>query len=290
MSFDRMKPVYEKSLAWRLFKRYHTHFNDIFWAHKLASEHVYSRTRPFMRSDPSSVLFTVVGKTRIPPTLGGWADSYSGFDQWTQMASVMAICGYLETYIAQISTAALESSPALILGGGVNIDGAAFLKNNPSYDLYSYVEPLVRGDWQSRISAYRRLFGNCPFEASMPDLERLRKLRNDTGHSFGRDIKSMKFSASSLVQRLPKISNRDIQGYMGVAEGVANLIDLHLFPTYVGSYEAMKIFHNWLPTQINLIGKHKLLAREFSIYFNEMTMSPHGKARAIGMMRYFDSL
>lgn len=290
MSFERMKPTYHKSLAWRLFKRHHTHFNDIFWAHKQASAHVYAATRPFNRSDPPSVLFNAGKYTRIPQTLGGWADHYSGFDQWTQMAAVMAICGYLETYIAQISTAAVESSPALILGGGINIDGAAFLKHNPSYDLYSHVEPLVRGDWQSRISSYSRLFGFCPFSASLSNLEKLRKLRNDTGHSFGRDIKSMKFSASSLVQKLPKVSNKDIQFYMGVAEDVANLIDNHLFLNYVGSYEAIKIFHNWLPTQVSLVGKNKLLAREFSRYFHTMTLNPHGKERSIEMINYYQAL
>lgn len=290
MTFQRMKPVYDKSLAFRLFKRHHTHFNDIFWSHKIARKYVYSQTHPFKRSDPSSKLFSIPGKTRTPPTLGGWSDSYNGFDQWTQMASIMAICGYLETYIAQIATAAVESSPAQILGGGAAIDGAIFLKNNPSYDLYSHIEPLVRGEWQKRISSYKKIFGSCPFESHLSDLEHLRKLRNDTGHSFGRDIKSMKYAPSSMVQELPNINDKKIQEYLRVAESVAESIDKHLFHQFIGSYEAVKLYHHWVSSQSHLTGRPKLLAKAFSVYFNEMTRSPHGKARSLGLVQYYAAL
>jgi len=150
---------------------------------------------------------------------------FSNFNEWTQLASVIAICGYLETYIAQIATAALESRPALIFGGTDQVDGTTLLKAGNKYDFYDHVEPLIRGDWQSRISAYARLFGSCPFEHELTRLEQVRNLRNNAGHTFGRDIKSMRFVESSLVQPLPKASEKKIQGFLGLADSVASKIE-----------------------------------------------------------------
>lgn len=290
MSFNRYRLFNKRTLAWRLFKRHHTHFNDIFWAHKAAKAHAYASTRAYKREDSTDILFAFAsGNPRVPNTLGSWADAYSAFDQWTQMASVIAIVGYLETYIAQVSTAALESCPSLIFGGGPKIDGAIYLKNNPKYDLYNYVEPLVRGDWQARISAYNRLFGTCPIEAFLTPLERLRKLRNDTGHSFGRDIGSMNFAPTWLVQNLPKIGDADFQGYLKTVESVASAIEGHLAPI-VGQYELIKVFHRWLPTAGAPRPSEKTLAKAFSVHINALTGNPYGKGPAIHLIRYYDAI
>lgn len=292
MSFNRNSAFLGKSLAWRLFKRHHTHFNDIFWAHKVAKEHAFSCTKGFQRTDSSQVLFNskILGR-RIPTTLGKWADNYSDFDRWSQMASVMAIAGYLETYIAQVTTAALESSPSLVLGGGVLCDGGLLLKTNPKYNLSGHVEPLVRGDWQARMAAYKRFFKDCPFEQHKSDLEKLRKLRNDAGHSFGRDIKFINYNSSRVVKDLKKISDEAIQDYLSLAESVASAIEEHLVGKYIGAYEAIKLFHHWLPFVSHFVkSDYKELSKQFSAHFNEMTLSPYGIARARGLIKYYNAL
>lgn len=158
MAFDRRSGFFNRTLAWRLFKRHHTHFNDIFWANRAASKFAYAATRPHQRQTSAGVLFSLPGNhQRLTQTLGDWADNYSDFNQWTQLASVVAICGYLETYLAQISTAALESSPALIFGASsLAVDGTALLKAGNKYDFYQHVVPIVRGDWGARSAAYGR--------------------------------------------------------------------------------------------------------------------------------------
>jgi hypothetical protein len=282
MPFDRFGLLGGSTLAWRLFKRHHTHFNDMYWAHKAAKSHVFSCTKSHTRSDKTAVLLTLATTNRhVPSQLGMWADAYSDFDGWTQMSSIMAIAGYLETYIAQVATSALESSPSLVFGGGVFADGAAFLKINPKFDLYSYAEPLVRGDWQARMSAYSRYFGNCPFTSQLSPLEKLRKLRNDTGHSFGRDIKSMKFAATSLVTALPKIGEPEIQSYLAVVEDVAQSIEKHLASTYIGQYEILKLLHRWLPQAKTSGIAQKVLAQQFSRYMKKCTLESYGKVKAI---------
>jgi len=207
------------------------------------------------------------------------------------MAAVVAIAGYLETFIAQIATAALESDPSHVFGGGPRIDGSVYLKHNPKYDLYSHVEPLVRGDWQSRSAAYTRLFGSCPYSnpTTISDLERLRTLRNDAGHSFGRDINSMSFAPAWLVQKLPNIAEKHLTALLAVAEDVAWKIESQL-ATMVGQYEVVKVFHRWRPTSKNLSASPRVLAKEFSVHFNALTGTPYGKNPAIGLISYYESL
>lgn len=290
MTFNRNSLLHKRTLAWRLFKRHHTHFNDIFWSHKTAKAHVYSCTRDYSRDDATGHLFQFAsGNRRVPDTLGKWADAYSAFDQWMQMASIMAIVGYLETYIAQVSTAALESCPSYIFGGGGYIDGAIFLKSNPKYDMYRYTEPLVRGDWQARASAYKALFGTCPYIEFISQLEQLRKLRNDTGHCFGRDIESMSFAPRWLVQRLPRITDNAIQGHMKIIEDVAMAIEVHLAPS-VGQYEIIKVLHKWLPTVPSPRPGIKLLAKSFSCHINDLTGNAYGKGPAVELIKYYLNL
>jgi hypothetical protein len=206
------------------------------------------------------------------------------------MAAVVAIAGYLETYIAQVCTAALESCPSLVFGGGPKVDGAVYLKHNPKYDLYGHTESLTRGDWQSRASAYRHLFGSCPYENSIGELESLRKLRNDAGHSFGRDIKSMKFSGTWIVEKIPKISDQRLLGFLALVEKVASAIESQIAATYVGQYELVRLFHFWLPSAKASVNWPKVLAREFSCHVNDLTKNNYGKPRALGLIKYYCQL
>ncbi|WP_154215941.1 hypothetical protein [Vibrio parahaemolyticus] len=290
MSFHRHKLFYHRSLAYRLFKRHHTHFNDIYWSHKTVLAHTFSSTAMHSTSDPASALFNKEkGTSRGERELGTWAGWYNDFDSWTRMASVVAIAGYLETYIAQVATAAMESNPSLVFGGGPDIDGATFLKHNDKYDLYDYTEPLTRGDWQSRVSAYKKIFGSCPFEHRISDLEKLRRLRNDAGHSFGRDIKSMKFAGDWQVKKLTKISDKKLELFLELVETVAESIEKQVASKYIGQYELVKAYHNWLKVEeIESTTADKLVAKRFSAYVFEMTSNPYPAAKHL--MSYYDAL
>lgn len=290
MSFNRYKLFESRSLAHRLFKRHHTHFNDIYWSQRVAYKHVFSLTQPFSRDDSVTSLFNLENsENRNGRNLGDWADWYSAFDCWSRMAYIVGLAGYLETYIAQVSVAAFESTPSLILGGGPKIDGAVFLKHNPDYDLYSYSESLTRGDWQSRVSAYKGFFGSCPFENNISTLEKLRRLRNDAGHSFGRDIKSMRFAQGWEVNKLVKISDDKIIEFLQLVESVANSIDSHIAENFIGQYEIIKVYHRWRKTanQANRYSP-KALPKKFRKHFYDLTSGIYHPANK--MMEYYDSL
>ncbi|PMG78025.1 hypothetical protein BCU84_08085 [Shewanella sp. 10N.286.51.B7] len=290
MPFERYKLIEERSLAYRLFKRHHTHFNDIYWSHKVSSGHSFASTSKLNPADTVNSHFNPkLSEIRNERPLKDWAQWYSGFDDWTRMAAVIGIAGYLETYIAQISAAAFESTPSLIFGGGPKIDGASFLKHNSEYDLFSYTESLTRGDWQARISAYKKFFGTCSFENRISDLEKLRKLRNDAGHSFGRDIKSMKFAQSWEVKSLPKITDKKMALFLELVETIASEIEKQVAQNYIGQYEVIKLYHLWLSSnrQIKASGR-KIVVKEFKKHFYNLTSSIYGAG--FDLYDYYDGL
>ena len=276
-----------KTLAWWLFKSHHTHFNDIYWNHRAVSAFAFASTRAYTKADNTESLFEYAkGNRRIAPTLGQWAAHYDDFERWTRSAGILAIAGYLETYLAQVATAAIESCPALLIGGGKELDGAAQLKRQPGYDLYGHAEPVVRGDWQARASAYKRLFGACPFDARISDLEKLRKLRNNTGHAFGREIEIMKFAGKTSVTRLPKISEDALKSYLALAEDVAQGVEAHLGKQFIGAYEIVKALHLWVNKPPTKWMGRKDKARAFSKYL--ATITPHSDIGIDGSVRILD--
>ena len=291
MPFNRSVLFHGYTLAWRLFKRHHTQLNSMFWAHTAAKEHSCDAAEAFSTSDPTGRVFTyATSHLRVPATVKDWTQGYADFDEWTRLASVLAVSGYLETFIAQIANAALESNPSLVFGGGMRVEGAVFLKRNAKYDLYEYVEKMVRGEWPKRIRAYRKHFANCPFERYKNDLEELRKLRNDAGHTFGRAIKSMRFAAGSLPSKFPKVSDRKLQLFLAVAESVAMLVENHLGPSEVGQYEIIRLLHHWLPTNRSSGIARRSLARAFTKYITSVTGNGYGIDRAVELIDYYDAL
>ena len=147
----------------------------------------------------------------------------------------------------------------------------------------------MRGDWQARISAYKKLFHTCPFQSYLGQLEELRKRRNSAGHSFGRDIESMRFAEFSLVRRLPNILDVDRQKYLACIENVADLVEEHL-AAYVGQYEVIKLFHRWLPGSGLSNASKKQIASAFSVYVNGLTGNAYGKAPGLELIKYYERI
>jgi hypothetical protein len=288
----RWRCIRGKTLAWWLFKGHHTHLNDIYWHHKAVSSFAFGSTRSQTRTDATESVFPYAkGNRRIAPTLGQWAVHYDDFERWTNNAAILAIAGYLETYIAQVVTAAIESCPAVLIGGSKELDGVAQLKRQDAYDFYSHAEPTVRGNWQSRTSAYKRLFRTCPFDAKVSELEKLRKLRNNSGHAFGRDIDMMRFAHRTTVTRLPAIGEEALQRYLALAEEVAETIEQHLGKEFVGGYEVVKILHLWITKAPGKWMGRKDKGRAFAKHL--ATLTPHsdlGRDALLKLIDYYQSV
>jgi hypothetical protein len=270
-------PFLERTAAIRLFKRHHTHFNATFWSYAAARHHAYAATKASVPADPASSIFPYAANNRrLNVDLGVWAENFEDFDRWSRHASVLAIAGYLEMFLAQICSAALESCPAIIFGGAREVDGLALLKARASYGFFSHVEPIVRGEWGARVSAYKRLFGACPFESRVSELERLRRVRNNAGHCFGRDIERLQRAESAIVERLERISDDRLVKFLVLAEEVATVVERQLGPAFVGAYELLRLYHTSRARIHAGVGRRER-ADVFSKIVNDTIGSPCGK-------------
>lgn len=267
----------DRTAAFQLFRRHHTHFNAAFWAYAASHRHAYSATKGSDARDPASSIFGYASQNRrLNVDLGTWGRNFDHFDRWSRHASVLAIAGYLEMFLAQTCSTALESCPAIILGGTREVDGLGLLKTRTDYGFFDRVEPIIRGSWQSRIAAYKKLFGVCPFDGEVAELERLRKVRNNAGHCFGRDIERLQRTESALVESLGKISDDRLVKFLALAERVAVGVEKQLGAAYVGAFELLRLYHTSRPKIRQIVGRREQ-ADVFSKLVNGTIGSPCGK-------------
>jgi hypothetical protein len=289
MPYSRWEPFLGQSAAYLLFKRHQTHFNSVFWSYAAAHRHAYAATRGHSPDESTSSVFSYAVKNRrLNISLAEWAAHFDGFDRWSRYASVLAISGYLELFLAQIASASLESCPSIILGGSREVNGVALLKSRKDYGFFDRIEPIIRGDWSSRVRAYKRLFGNCPFEGDVSDLERMRKIRNNAGHCFGRNIELLQRPESSQITRLSPISNDRLVKMLALADSVASDVEKHLAKAYVGCYEVIRLYHASYPKLQRVPGLREK-ADALNIEVVKMTGSPCGRKYAEAVMREYDT-
>lgn len=289
MAFDRWQPFPHRTVAYTLFKRHHTHLNSIFWAYSAAKCHAFNATRCAGKDDAVETVFVYAkNNKRLNVTLGKWAEDFNAFDSWTRYAAILAVAGYLETFLSNICGAALESCPAITFGGGREIDGIALLKNRPGYCFADKIEPIVRGVWTSRVNAYKKLFTTCPFEQHISQLEQLRLLRNNAGHCFGRDISMMTRPDTAQVVKLTKLTDARLIKFLNLAEVIAIDVEAQLGCGYVGNYEIFRFYHE-AHSDINRLNTGvRNQADAFSTKICNLVGCPCGKDYATKIIKWYE--
>jgi hypothetical protein len=246
--FNRWKPTLSKTLAYFLFQRHHEEINNNYWAHRAAFRGAFSLTKGKKKSDPAdSVLPNPNAERRRAINLGQWADDYNEFDNWTRLAAVIAVTGYLEVFIRSIVDAACQSCPAVAIGGEKEINGVQWLKTKATHAFIEDANKCAKGEWGRRLAAYQKLFGTVPqfLQDNLGDLEKLRVLRNAVGHAFGRNLTLPVVGRNAVLQPARRVTHERLIGYLDLAYNAAKGIEGHLSNDYVGSYETIAMYHRW---------------------------------------------
>lgn len=277
--FNRWSPAISKTWAFRLFERHHTEINDLYWAHAAALRKAFSSCRKKQLSDPCDSVFHLKAEhaRRLPGTLKDWADKYNSFDNWTRLSCLVAATGYLEVYMKTAVRLALESDPGVMVGCSRKIDGAQPLKKRPRYSYKDEAAACVKGDWQSRIAAYKRLFGDCPvaIENSIADLEFVRRTRNGVAHTFGRGIDEYDSLAQAKPRELTILKEERFTRILGLIEEIAKAVETHLGQAHIGDYESIYFFHHWLSDNPFVQKTDKALRIEFVRLHNNTVGKPY---------------
>lgn len=192
--FERWNCWWNRTWAFRIFKKHHIQLNDLYWVNRSASNLAFRTIRNINPTDPASNVFSLSPSdiSRINFNIGKWTTDYKEFMNWVRLSAAVSLCSYLEIYLQNVIILALESDPAILLGVSQAIDGVKLLKTRSKYSYLDYTVPIVKGTWGERINKYREYFGSVPtlLENSLNNLERLRQLRNGVGHTFGREVET----------------------------------------------------------------------------------------------------
>src|SRR5690606_4210634 len=144
--------------------KHHSEINSLYWSHMLAAKRTTSIVRKADKRLRPTTVFTVPRKhqKRIAPTLERWEKDFKDFNNWVRLSASVAVNSYMEIYLRNITSLAIESNPGLGIGAGGAIDGVKLLKSRPGYSYSEYAVHFTKGDWNTRIQHYERLFGEAP--------------------------------------------------------------------------------------------------------------------------------
>jgi len=222
MSFSRWQKYEIRSWAFSVFKQYHTHLNRMIWS-QIPTVGFIEKQIAIASGDAHTILiFEPEDERSVKKDKLVWKQDFKEFNNWNRLNTIMSLSSYLEIYLSSIISTAIESNPGILHNASKKIDGAIILKNSKKYTYSSYANKCIIGEWTKRISEFKNIFGNVPaeLEHNVGELEKLRILRNNIGHAFGRDIDlSRKKGKRSIIQS-ERISLKHVKHFLKIVNTV----------------------------------------------------------------------
>lgn len=295
MAYNRWGHRAPHSLPYMLFKQYNQELSDYIWANDAASKYVYTWLGKHGAAwgDQARKHFRFPAHVWNFNTLQDWADSYKQTQNWIYLNVVMSMSANLETFIDAIVAMAIESDPGVLLNASKSIDGTIMLKQNKHLrDTYKeHASTCTHGTWQARINAFKKIFGGCPpiLESKHSMLESIRKMRNNVGHAFGRDIEDARNFERRTKLPQETISLQRVKNMLNSVFDVATGIDTYLMDNHIGEYQTILALHeSWYAVNRFLSAKEK--ARVFMQVYNKDRMFNIGKDNCVRLIEYYQSI
>lgn len=235
------------TLSFSRFRKYHSDINNLYWSFKSSIPPTFKATRGHKFEDKMHEVFNIdpidYGRRIIP--LKEWRDNFTDFQNWTRVGVLMSLVSNFETYIHSISSLAIESKPGILLQSPNAIDGVILLKRRKEYSFVDETIDIVKGEWSSRISFLNNLFGSHPpiFSQNISELEKIRNLRNNFGHSFGRNVSINKLILNVDYFEAERLSEERLIKWMKIFYEISLAMDIWIGKKFIGNYELIKIFH-----------------------------------------------
>jgi hypothetical protein len=246
-----------------VFKKHHAQLNHLYWSSAAASSFARSSlsTMPVatqLNTLPElTAMASRVGARRINYTIPEWRAHLVESENWIRLSALMSLAGYFETYMNGIVSLALTSDPGVLISSHGVVDGMALKKQGKLPEMKKHLELVTSGTWQSRLTAYRRLFGIVPklLEDSASELDRIQKLRNGVGHSFGRFIDESRSPLQIRPIALQTLSEKRLQAWLKLIDDCVEKVEEHLRISHVGAVEVLLKYHEWGQEVLN--GPHE---------------------------------
>lgn len=293
--FNRWKHIQAYSWPFRVFKQYYEELNGMYWANYASGKYIYKSMASngyTWDSKPNEVLDLPEDKYNFS-TLRNWSNLYNSSFVWQRLNLLMSLSSILETYMSAICSLAIESNPGVLINSSKSVDGVRYLKQKKTVRPLGddHIVAITKGEWNKRIAVFQKLFGNLP-DASIKDLpvlESLRKVRNQIGHSYGRDIsKSRSFEIKDKLP-LNGVSDENLLKYFSVVYKFAVCVDKLLMDNHIGEYQTILLYHNFY-FQMHPVGVPSERANSFRKYHGKNYYPYVTKSFCLDLVNYYHSL
>lgn len=289
------------SWAFRVFQKHNKELTEMYISHLLSKQYTYKSLKQnsakFKDLTHNHFDFRDNSYSDVFNNLQIWSDNFNKFDNWTNLNAIMAMSANLETYMATVIKLALESDIGVTFNATRKIDGVEIIKNSDKYpfELEDKIISCTKGDWSSRVSNFEKIFTVAPsiLKNNISSLDKIRKLRNDIGHAFGREIdKSRDHNVLTPVET-QTIKQEKIIEYLKLLFAIARAIDKQLMSNNIGEYQVLYFFHRLAlslkddQNHSRKIGNHATILKKELSKFGDNRV---GKLFCRGLVQYYYNL
>ncbi len=295
--FNRWKPRSRTSWAWRVFKKHNIEFQRMYTSFENSRGYTYSqlgKSNAKLTDLPTQLFkFNKQWEYEQFRDLNDWISAFNDLENWINLNALVAITSTLETYMATIIPLALESDAGAMFGVSQKVDGIEILKqgkNNKSY-IDDITTACTKGTWDSRVSAYERAFGKVPkyLKNHVSELDKMRNLRNDVAHAFGREIEASRSKGEITTLPIKRLSHERLTKFKEIIWKSAKSIDAHLQNFHIGEYQALLFYHELYPA-LNKSAHRSIRAVELKKKIGQFGDIPAGKVFCKGLVEYYEEL
>lgn len=310
IGFNRWSSKRKNSWAHLVFKNQYTEVIKMHNSYKVVPAYVYKNLKHTDGSnwaDKASSRFGDIAKNKRDEELfldlKEWSEYFNIFSKWGSYSSILALSGNFEIYIDKVVSIALESDIGLLIKSSHITDGIKLKKINSINANLSQINLLVvgcvKGTWHQRIKQFQSIFNWIPSllenELNIQLLEKIRKIRNDAAHAYGRDLQGSKISHGLEVKNLEAIDENLIMSYFALVYKLAQQIDKYLIANHIGEYHCLNFYHNLrISNQINLTDQsNKAIGLASEILrkkYGQYSSQPMGKNYYKELIKYYENL
>lgn len=297
VQYDRWTCAEPSTWPFQVFKKYNEEFERMFWSHVTSAKFAYGQLGKLKAklTDPVEKYFDLseMDKEDVYKDVKDWSSAFNMFDNWVNLNGLMAISANLETYMASVIKLALESDPGVLIDAPKGVDGIYLLKYGRQDKLKCDAEIVActKGDWGSRITAYERIFGSAPkiLREKCGDLDAVRRIRNNLGHSFGRDIAESRKHGVKKIIPMEVVSRKRAVRYKRLIWSTAKLIDMHLLKSHIGDYQAINFYHQ-IYSELQHGAHASVRAMSLKKAIGRSGAAPRSKLNCKSIVDYYESL
>jgi hypothetical protein len=268
--------------------------NSLYWAHVPASSKAQKTYRDSKKISPvpttqSAYHLSGANAFRVADSLDAYSSHLKEFDNWTRLNTLVSVLSYFETYLSSVVSLSIESDLGILYSVPRRIDGVMVLKysTQDEYSFFDKSEGVTKGTWQQRVSCYKQLFKVVPvsLENSIADLEKMRKIRNNVAHAFGRDINETRSRHTLEILPIERLSEERLMKYMETIRIISKDIDKQLLENHIGEFELIHYYHT---TRDGLTSTNR--ANELKPLINGLYVQKRTRKFCAQLIQYYEAL